>query len=212
MNTHSSHGARDTTNRSSWIGRTTYVRAASARRFVRIGMVCVAVASALWCLFAAPSAGAASRPACTITGTPGRDVLRGTSGDDVICGQQGDDIIYGGGGNDVLRGGRGRDLLYGQDGADALYAGLGSGDELHGARGADYLDARDGAPFDLLRGGQGENMCLADAEDHRRGCNHPLVAANASAVPILMYHVIGARPAGAPFPQLYVPVSVFVAR
>ena len=73
--------------------------------------------------------------------------------------------------------------------------------------GNDYLDARDGAPFDLLRGGPGENMCVADAEDHRRGCVHALVAGDAEAAPILLYHVIGVRPAGAPFPELYVPLA-----
>lgn len=172
----------------------------------------VASLASLWCLWAAAPAVAAPRAACTITGTSGPDVLRGTPGDDVICGQRGNDTIYGGGGNDVLRGGRGRDILYGQDGADALYAGPGRGDALHGARGNDYLDARDGAPFDLLRGGQGENMCVADAEDHRRGCRHPLVASLGEAVPILLYHVIGNRPAGAPFPQLYVPAAVFAAQ
>jgi len=155
---------------------------------------------------------AAARAPCTIIGTSGPDLLRGTPGDDVICGLQGNDTIYGGGGRDVLRGGRGSDILYGQDGADALYAGRGRGDELHGARGNDYLDARDERPFDLLRGGEGENMCIADAEDHRRGCRHPLVARMAEAVPILLYHVIGDRPPGAPFPQLYVPAGVFAAQ
>lgn len=121
-------------------------------------------------------------------------------------------MSFGGRGRDVLRGGRGRDILYGQEGADALYAGPGRGDELHGEQGNDYLDARDGVPFDLLRGGQGENMCVADAEDHRRGCRHPLVASLGEAVPILLYHVIGDRPPGAPFSQLYVPASVFAAQ
>jgi peptidoglycan/xylan/chitin deacetylase (PgdA/CDA1 family) len=186
--------------------------ATHGHHLARIGLACVVLCAGLWCASAAVSASGASKPACTITGTSGRDVLRGTPGDDVICGQHGNDVIYGGGGSDVLRGGRGRDALYGQDGADALYAGPGSGDGLYGARGADYLDARDGSPFDLVRGGRGENMCVADAEDHRRDCGHPLVAADADSVPILMYHVIGARPPGAPFPQLYVPVSVFVAQ
>jgi peptidoglycan/xylan/chitin deacetylase (PgdA/CDA1 family) len=180
-------------------------------RWVRLSLLVLSLAS-VWYASAAAPAGATSRLACTITGTSGRDVLRGTPGNDVICGRQGDDIIFGGGGRDVLRGGRGRDILYGQDGADTLLAGPGAGDELHGERGNDYLDARDGAPFDLLRGGQGENMCVADAEDHRRGCRHPLVAGLGEAVPILLYHVIGDRPPGAPFPQLYVPERVFAAQ
>src|SRR4051794_24093984 len=32
---------------------------------------------------------------CTVTGTPGNDVLRGTNGDDVICGGGGNDVLYG---------------------------------------------------------------------------------------------------------------------
>ncbi len=170
------------------------------------------VGMTVWGMAAAGPVHAASRPACTITGTPGADVLRGTPGADVICGGRGNDVIFGGDGDDVLRGGRGRDVLYGQGGADSLYTGPGPGDVLRGGRGHDYLDARDGAPFDLLRGGPGENMCVADAEDHRRGCVHALVAGDAEAAPILLYHVIGVRPAGAPFPELYVPPRVFVAQ
>ena len=82
-------------------------------------------------------------------------------------------------------------MLHGQDGADTLFAGPGPGDELHGERGNDYLD---------------------DAEDHRRGCRHPLVAGLGEAVPILLCHVIGDQPPGAPFPQLYVPARVFAAQ
>jgi predicted extracellular nuclease len=48
---------------------------------------------------------------CTISGTPGRDVLIGTGGDDVICGLGGDDVLLGRGGADVLIGGEGRDVL-----------------------------------------------------------------------------------------------------
>jgi peptidoglycan/xylan/chitin deacetylase (PgdA/CDA1 family) len=156
-------------------------------------------------------AAAASRP-CTLRGTSGDDVLRGTAGNDVICAGRGNDVVFGGGGRDLLRGGRGNDRLYGQGGADVLLAGRGSADALRGGRGWDTLDARDGAPFDELDGGTGKNLCIADAEDHRHGCDHPLVARDADPVPILLYHVIGDRPAGAPFPDLYVPVRVFAAQ
>ena len=155
---------------------------------------------------------AAAAVACTIVGTPGQDVLHGTSGDDVICGMGGSDVIDGGAGNDVLRGGSGRDALYGQGGADHLVAGDGTGDVLRGGPGWDHLDARDDGPSDLIRGGGGRNLCVADAEDHRSGCDHRLVPADATAVPILMYHVIARRPAGAPFPELYVPRAVFAAQ
>ena len=73
--------------------------------------------------------------ACTITGTPGADVLVGTPGRDVICGGGGKDVLDGGGGNDVLKGGTGADILNGGNGNDALYGGLGS-DKLQGDRGA----------------------------------------------------------------------------
>ena len=40
----------------------------------------------------------------------------------------------------------------------------------------------------------------------------PSWRAMGEAVPILLYHVIGDRPPGAPFPQLYVPAAVFAAQ
>src|SRR6476646_4446515 len=40
---------------------------------------------------------------CTVTGTPGADVLVGTPGRDVLCGGGGKDVLDGAGGNDVLK-------------------------------------------------------------------------------------------------------------
>jgi Ca2+-binding RTX toxin-like protein len=83
---------------------------------------------------------------CTITGTPGRDVLRGTSKHDVICGLGGndvliglggDDILFGGPGNDSLDGGSGRDLLFGDAGKDAISAKDGESDRIDGGPGRD---------------------------------------------------------------------------
>jgi hypothetical protein len=108
---------------------------------------------------------------CTITGTPGNDVLNGTSGDDVLCGLGGDDVINAGNGNDVvygdagddtIRGGAGEDTLYGDDGDDSLSGGNGDdveaagpgADQLRGDRGADHLD-----------GQQGTNTCVSDEAD-----------------------------------------------
>lgn len=87
---------------------------------------------------AEPAAGA-----CTITGTPGDDVLVGTPDDDIICGLAGDDLIQGLEGDDVLWGGPGDDRLEGGDGDD----------ELRGGDGSDVLDGEAGA--DLMRGGGG---------------------------------------------------------
>jgi Tol biopolymer transport system component len=94
---------------------------------------------------------------CTITGTPGRDVLVGGPGRDVICGLGGDDTIRAGGGNDVLLGGGGRDTLFGGRGADRLFGGLGE----------DRLRARGGGR-DLVDGGPGIDRARMDRTDSRR--------------------------------------------
>lgn len=73
---------------------------------------------------------------CTITGTPGPDLLRGTSGNDVICGKGGNDVIVGLSGHDILRGGPGADRLVGGPGNDALAGGAGA-DWGTGGRGDD---------------------------------------------------------------------------
>jgi hypothetical protein len=91
------------------------------------------------------AAHAASTPRCTITGTPGHDVLNGTPGDDVICGLGGDDLIRGRGGNDVLIGGAGDDRLAGGPGDDRLVGGPGA---------------------DVLLGGPGKNTDDHTSEDH----------------------------------------------
>jgi Ca2+-binding RTX toxin-like protein len=70
-------------------------------------------------LVAAASAHAA-QPPCTISGTPGDDVLSGTGGNDVICGLGGNDTINGQAGDDYLAGGDGDDSLTGGAGADTL--------------------------------------------------------------------------------------------
>lgn len=90
------------------------------------------------------------RPACTIKGTPGNDVLRGTDGDDVICGLGGDDVIRGRRGNDILLGGAGDDRIFGGAGHDTLVGGRGD---------------------DVFDGGSGRNVLLggAGADRQRRG-------------------------------------------
>jgi len=57
-------------------------------------------------------------------------------------------------------------------------------DSLRGGGGRDKLGARDGRPFDRLDGCSGIDLCIADAEDHRVGCAHPLVASHTAPVPI----------------------------
>src|SRR5688500_11854532 len=71
---------------------------------------------------------------CTITGTPGNDVLTGTAGNDVLCG---------GDGNDTLRGLGGDDELRGDGGNDTLLPGPGDDGVVDGSDGTDIVDYRD---------------------------------------------------------------------
>lgn len=99
---------------------------------------------------------------CTISGTPGDDVLRGTAGDDVICGGRGDDAIDGRGGDDILIGGAGDDVLKGGAGHDALRGGAGH-DALHGGAGRDTLHG--GAGRNTYHGGAGRDVHVRERGD-----------------------------------------------
>ena len=57
-------------------------------------------ATAALVLVTGPRAAVQSGSGCTITGTPGRDLLFGTHGRDVICGLGGDDVLEGSVGSD----------------------------------------------------------------------------------------------------------------
>lgn len=94
-------------------------------------------------------------PACTITGSSGRDVLIGTDGADVICGLGNRDVIDGGGGNDIVLGGAGADTIRGGGGQDQLF----------GENGADSIDGRDGTPGDVVAGGNGQDTVVGDPGD-----------------------------------------------
>ena len=94
---------------------------------------------------------------CTISGTPGRDILFGTRGDDVICGFGGNDIIFSGRGDDIVMGGPGNDIILGGRGRDQLYGEAGH-DIILGGRGDDTLVGGPGA--DLLIGGRGDDTVI----------------------------------------------------
>jgi len=94
-------------------------------------------------------------PACTMTGTAGRDVLVGTEGADVICGLGNRDVIDGRGGNDVVLGGAGGDSIRGGGGQDMLF----------GESGADSIDSGDGASGDVVSGGTGRDALSGDPGD-----------------------------------------------
>ena len=179
----------------------------------------------------------ATAATCTIIGTPDADHLVGTPGRDVICGQGGNDTIFGGGdgdlllggggadvirggtgadvirggvGDDVLRGGKGHDEVRGEHGNDRVVGGIGR-DRLFGGAQSDTLRARDGVPYDRVDGGTGVDLCVVDASDVRRGCNHPL-AGRRQPVPVLMYHVIARATASTPLAYLWVAPREFAAQ
>jgi hypothetical protein len=111
-------------------------------------------------------------PACTITGTPGPDLIFGTQHRDVICGlggndqidgMGGNDVIFGGPGNDQLNGGSGNDVLYGGPGNDKLQGDDGS-DVMYGGTGNDTFWAWDGFA-DRIDGGPGTDRAWKDKLD-----------------------------------------------
>jgi Ca2+-binding RTX toxin-like protein len=112
---------------------------------------------------------AAHTTGCTITGTPGADLLFGTPGRDVICGFGGNDVLDGNDGNDVLKGGPGKDLLNGGNGNDLLYGGPGA-DKLQGDHGRDVIYGGPGSDLffvwdgfaDRIDGGDGTDRAWRD--------------------------------------------------
>jgi Ca2+-binding RTX toxin-like protein len=119
----------------------------------------------------AQALGAVDLEECTITGTPGDDVISGTDGDDIICGlggddvidgKAGDDIIKGGPGDDIIEGGPGNDILGGGSGDDSIFGGTGD-DELHGATGGDLLSG--GSGTDHMAGGSGDDVMSSHKGD-----------------------------------------------
>ena len=80
--------------------------------------------------------GPSIRVPVSISGGPGRDLLRGGSGDDTLRGGAGGDRLFGNNGRDVLRGAKGGDVLTGGKGRDELIGGAGR-DALRGGQGRD---------------------------------------------------------------------------
>lgn len=110
---------------------------------------------------------------CTITGTPGDDILRGTSGDDVICGLGGNDTIDARAGNDRIYGGPGNDTIYGRSGNDVISGGSGN-DLILGHNGDDTITSSlgddiiyGGGGNDTLKGGDGDDEIYGEADNDR---------------------------------------------
>jgi len=76
-----------------------------------------------------------------------------------IVGSRHADHLVGTRGADVIRGRRGHDTIVGRKGSD----------RLRGGRGQDRIFARDGVR-DLVVGGPGTDICVADRLDEVRGC------------------------------------------
>jgi Ca2+-binding RTX toxin-like protein len=105
--------------------------------------------------------GSNGRPACTITGTSGNDVLVGTSRSDVICAGGGNDVVRGAGGDDTVYGGSGNDTVRG----DAV------SDRLFGESGGDAVNSSDGVRGnDSVNGGADRDACNGDFGDGAASC------------------------------------------
>jgi Ca2+-binding RTX toxin-like protein len=90
-------------------------------------------------------------------GGAGADRLVGSAGKNLLVGNGGNDTLYGAAGDDVLKGGSGVDRLYGETGRDVLDGGLD-----HKA--------------DVLAGGVGADMFVAEwyvVRGRRRNRDHP---------------------------------------
>jgi Ca2+-binding RTX toxin-like protein len=106
-------------------------------------------------------------PICTVSGTPGDDVLVGTPGPDVICAGDGDDMVDSGDGYDVLLLGRGDDEGVSGAGVDVVRGGRGA-DQVRGGRDRDLLIGNSGS--DEIVGGQGPDTLIGgDGRDILRG-------------------------------------------
>jgi hypothetical protein len=106
---------------------------------------------------------------CTITGTPGDDVLHGRRGgdDDEASGRGGDDVICGLGGNDLIVASDGDDTVFGDEGDDVVLAGHGD-DTVYGGEGVDSLLGGQG--WDVLSGGPGDDhLAGGPGRDHHEG-------------------------------------------
>jgi RTX calcium-binding nonapeptide repeat (4 copies) len=137
-----------------------------------------------------PAGGSREEPACTVTGSPGDDVLVGGPGPDVLCGLEGNDVLDGREADDVLDGGEGIDTATygsapcciradlaaglaagnGNDQLVALEALIGSNgdDVLRGSTGSDSLSGLGGT--DLLYGVDGDDTVLGgDQDDYLEG-------------------------------------------
>lgn len=117
-----------------------------------------------------------------IIGGKNFDILNGTANDDVMSGQEGDDVmtslegsnlVYGGQGDDSLTTGSGDDVIFGEadddtveagSGDDEVFGGVGK-DTLHGQSGNDYIHGGDDTESDLLIGGAGDDVIVANTTD-----------------------------------------------
>jgi Ca2+-binding RTX toxin-like protein len=122
-------------------------------------------------------------------GGAGNDAVTGGALNDFVFGDTGNDTLRGAAGNDGLAGGSGNDQLYGGTGNDIIVTGIGI-DYVEGGSGNDFITAKDTddglmppgasapAPFglgtiyyDVILGGDGDDMILATNSDGVDGGN-----------------------------------------
>jgi Ca2+-binding RTX toxin-like protein len=122
-------------------------------------------------------------------GGSGNDAVTGGALNDFVFGDTGNDTLRGAAGNDGLAGGSGNDQLYGGTGNDIIVTGIGI-DYVEGGSGNDFITAKDTddglmppgasapAPFglgtiyyDVILGGDGDDMILATNSDGVDGGN-----------------------------------------
>ncbi len=145
-------------------------------RRVRVGFIAAALAilPAAAVIHGATPAGAL---ACTITGTPGDDVLVATSSSDVLCGLGGNDYlfahsalaIYGGDGNDlIIVDGPGLTEVIGGNGTDELEFNTSSDVNADLSTGTATIGSNTFTidSFELLFGGGGNDTFKGDAGDN----------------------------------------------
>jgi Ca2+-binding RTX toxin-like protein len=122
---------------------------------------------------AEPSAVSGGDQSDILIGTPNDDLINGFDGDDRISSGNGADTVYGGCGTDTINAGGSNDTVFGGanydtvvsgDGDDKIYGGAGQ-DSLHGQNGNDWIFGGDDKQSDLLVGGAGDDVIVANHTD-----------------------------------------------
>lgn len=108
-----------------------------------------------------------------LNGSSNDDLIHGFDGDDLVTSEGGADTVYGGQGADSIATGEGNDVILGEadndiivsgEGDDKIYGGTGQ-DSLHGQNGNDWIFGGNDEQSDLLIGGAGDDVIVANRTD-----------------------------------------------